>query len=70
MRYNGREEREGEKAMERGLYRKASELAAWDLNAGCRWIVNQSTESNRRLNKKIRKIDRKRLDKIVKEWYN
>ena len=53
--------------MKRGSYKKYSELASWDLNAGCRKFVDQSTRSNRRLKKIIRKNDRKRLDKLFME---
>lgn len=52
--------------MERSINKRVSELAAWDLNAGCRNIVNQASPKNRRLKKKIRRQDRKRLDKYYR----
>jgi len=51
-------------------YKKGSELSAWDLNPGCRAIVNQDSKSNRKLKKKILRQERKRLDKRVREAYN
>lgn len=56
--------------MERNTHKKISELAAWDLDAGCRDIVNQSTRARRKLKKKIRRNDRKRLDKYAETCYN
>ena len=49
--------------MKRSVYKSVSELSAWDLNAACRNIINQASLKNRRLKKKIRRQDRKRLDK-------
>lgn len=56
--------------MNRNFYKRVSELSAWDLDAGCKTIIDQSTPAHRRLKKKIRKQDRKRLDKYMKYWYN
>lgn len=56
--------------MKGGEYKKHSELAAWDLDKGCRNIINQSSRKNRKLKKKIRRADRKRLDKSVDIEYN
>ena len=57
----------GEKEM-RQITKKISELSAWDLDAGCRRIVDQSTPARRRLKKIIRRQDRKRIDKILSSW--
>lgn len=54
----------------RSINKRISELANWDLDAGCRNIINQSTRARRKLKKKIRKMDRKRLDKFYKIAYN
>lgn len=56
--------------MKRSIDKRVSELSAWDLDAGCRNIVNQSSPANRRLKKKIRRQDRKRLDKYTERVYN
>lgn len=42
-------------------YKKIDDMVAWDLDKGCRRIVNQSTKSNRRLKKRLMRIARKRL---------
>lgn len=49
----------------RAGYKRHDELAAWDLNASCRRWINQSSSSNRKLKKKLRKQARKRLDKLA-----
>ena len=56
--------------MKRSIDKRVSELSAWDLDAGCRNIINQNTPANRRLKKIIRRQDRKRLDKYINQWYN
>jgi len=56
--------------MKRSISKRVSELSAWDLDAGCRNIVNQASPANRRLKKKIRRQDRKRLDKYSERVYN
>jgi len=56
--------------MRRSISKRVSELSAWDLDAGCRNIVNQASPANRRLKKKIRRQDRKRLDKYSEKVYN
>lgn len=56
--------------MKRSISKRVSELSAWDLDAGCRNIVNQASPANRQLKKKIRRQDRKRLDKYSERVYN
>lgn len=51
--------------MKRAENKKVSELAAWDLDAGCRDIVDQTTPANRRLKKRIRRADRKRYNNFI-----
>lgn len=51
--------------MKRAGYKRHDELAAWDLNAGCRHWINQASPANRRLKKKLRRQARKRLDKVL-----
>lgn len=46
--------------MKRALYKRTSELSAWDLDKRSRRYVNQSSPANRRLKKRIRRADRKR----------
>lgn len=47
--------------MQRARYKKFDNLAAWDLNKGCRKWVNQSTPSMRRVKKRLRKQARAKL---------
>ena len=47
----------------RSDYKKRDGLSEWDLDAGCRRIVNQSTPANRRLRDRLRRRARKRLDR-------
>lgn len=47
--------------MKRAQYKKYDELAAWDLDKGCRKWIDQSTPARRALKKKLRKQARKRL---------
>jgi len=51
--------------MNRAEYQKVSELSAWDLNAGCRNIIDQTTPARRRLKKRIRRADRKRYRNFI-----
>lgn len=50
----------------RSDYKKMDDLAAWDLDAGCRRIVDQSTPGRRRLKKVLRRMARKRINKDIK----
>ena len=52
------------------IEKKLSELSTWDLDASCRNIIDQSTPARRRLKKKIRRQDRKRLDRFFFKCYN
>ena len=53
----------------RSDYKKADGLADWDLDAGCRRIVNQSTLGMRRLKKRLIRAARKRLNgRMRNEW--
>ena len=47
----------------RSDYKKVDSLSAWDLDAGCRRIVNRSTLADRRLRDRLRKQARKRLNR-------
>lgn len=47
--------------MQRARYKKFDELAAWDLDKGCRKWINQSTPAKRKLKKRLRKQARARL---------
>ena len=56
--------------MKPSMYKKVSELSAWDLDATGRRYVNQSSDANRRLKKKLSRRDRKRLDRWLITCYN
>lgn len=47
--------------MQRARYKKLDELAAWDLDAGCRKWIDQSTPARRRLKKRLRRQARAKL---------
>ena len=47
----------------RSDYKKLDELAAWDLDKGCRQIVNQHTRGRRKLRDRLRRQARKRVDR-------
>ena len=49
----------------RAGYKRHDELAAWDLNASCRRWINQDSPTNRRLKKKLRRQERKKLDRLA-----
>ena len=51
----------------RALYKKNKDFTAWDMNAGCRKWIDQSTPARRRLKKKLRRVERKKIDKIYDE---
>lgn len=51
--------------MQRARYKKFDELASWDLDKGCRNIINQSTPARRRLKKKLRKQARAKLKGVL-----
>lgn len=51
--------------MTRASYKKYDELAAWDLDKGCRNIVNQSSPARRKLKKRLRKQARKKLKEVL-----
>lgn len=50
----------------RSDYKKDDNIAAWDMDAGCRKIVNQSTPSRRRLRDILRRQARKRIERRMK----
>lgn len=56
--------------MKRSIAKRVSEMSAWDLDKGCRNIINQQSPANRRLKKKIRRQDKKRLDRYFETCYN
>lgn len=47
----------------RSDYKKVDELAAWDLDKGCRRIVDHSTPARRRLRDKLKRQARKRINR-------
>lgn len=52
----------------RSDWKKLDELAAYDLDAGCREIVNQAAPGRRRLKKVLRRMARKRQKRQNKKW--
>lgn len=53
--------------MKRNLYKHIDkETSAWDLDAGCRHIINNN-KNNRKLRKTIRKHARKRINRWMIE---
>lgn len=51
--------------MKRALYKRYDRLADWDLDAGCKNIVNQSTRARRRLKKVLRRQARKQMKGMI-----
>ena len=49
----------------RSDYKKLDEFAAWDIDKGCRRIVNQAAPGMRRLRDVLRRQARKRIEKVV-----
>lgn len=47
----------------RSDYKKIDDLSYWDLDKGCRRIVDQSTLGRRRLMDKLKRQARKRIDR-------
>jgi len=47
--------------MKRALYKRYDSLADWDLDKGCRHIIDQSTRARRRLKKVLRRQERARM---------
>ena len=54
----------------RSDYKKIDELSAWDLDKGCRKIVDQSTPGNRRLRDILKRQARKRIERKTKNEDN
>lgn len=53
----------------KALYKRNPDFTAWDLDAGSRKYVDQSIPARRRLKKKLRRIERKKISKIIPETY-
>ena len=51
----------------RSEWKRLDELSAWDLDRGCRRIINQATPGRRRLKRVLRRQARKRLNNTVKD---
>ena len=49
----------------RSDYKKYDEVSCWDMDRGCRRIVNQSTKSRRRLKERLRRQARKRIERVM-----
>lgn len=48
-------------------HKKLDELAVWDLDKGCRKIINQYTPRRRRLKDILRRQARKRIERDKRE---
>ena len=51
----------------RSDWKRLDELSAWDLDRGCRMIINQATPGRRRLKRVLRRQARKRLNSTIKD---
>ena len=51
----------------RSDYKKADDLSAWDLDKGCRRIVDTSTDGRRKLRDVLRRQARKRIERVMKD---
>lgn len=51
----------------RSDYKKMDELVAWDMDKGCRRIVNNATPGRRRLRDRLRRQARRRVERRMKE---
>lgn len=51
--------------MQRAIYKRFDELAAWELDKGCRKWIDQSTPARRKLKKRLRKQARARLKGVL-----
>ena len=49
----------------RAYYKRLDEFASWDMDAGCRSIINQSTPSRRKLRKKLKRQARARIKRLI-----
>ena len=47
-------------------FKKCGEFAAWDMDRGCRRIVNQETLPRRRLKKRLKRQERARINEDAK----
>ncbi len=52
----------------RSDYKKMDEISTWDLDAGCRGIIDTSTPPRRRLRDRLRRQARKRVDRVLRIW--
>ena len=50
--------------MKRAIEKRLDEISSWDLDKGCRNIINQASPGNRRLKKKLRRMARKQIKKF------
>lgn len=50
----------------RSDYKKHDEIAANDMDKGCRSIVNQATPGRRRLRKRLRRQARARINTVMR----
>lgn len=53
--------------MARASYKKYSNMAAWDMDKGCRRIVDQSTPARRRLKKILHRQERKIFNRVIQK---
>ena len=51
----------------RSDYKMMDEIAAWDMDKGCRKIVNHATPGRRRLRDRLRRQARRRVERRMKD---
>lgn len=52
----------------RSDYKKIDDLSCWDLDKGCRRIVDQGTPGRRRLRDRLRRQARKRINRKENDY--
>ncbi len=52
----------------RSDYKKIDDLSRWDLDKGCRRIVDQGTHGRRRLRDRLRRQARKRINRKENDY--
>ena len=53
----------------RSDYKKMDDFVAWDLDKGCRRIVNHATPGRRRLRDRLRRQARRRAEQDVQQHW-
>lgn len=51
----------------RSDYKKMDDFVAWDLDKGCRRIINHATPGRRRLRDRLRRQARRKVERKIKD---